>query len=154
MDELLRCNLKVCVLQTIVLMLFNDADSLGFLEIKEASGIEDTELRRTLQSLALGKMRVLIKEPKASLPRFSHCNRRAGWSAQNAPQTRALKHKRKQTQHHATAQAEGQFQLGSTRRLTSKSWPLVHSPEDSSLASYCCCCATTVVILPLAVVMV
>ena len=59
----------MCRLQTIVLMLFNDADSLGFLEIKEASGIEDTELRRTLQSLALGKMRVLIKEPKASLLR-------------------------------------------------------------------------------------
>ena len=51
-------------LQTVVLMLFNDAERLGFLDLKEASGIEDGELRRTLQSLALGKTRVLTKAPK------------------------------------------------------------------------------------------
>ena len=54
-------------LQTVVLMLFNDAESLSFPDIKEASGIEDGELRRTLQSLALGKTRVLIKAPKVCL---------------------------------------------------------------------------------------
>ena len=52
--------------QTIVLALFNDAPTLSFQDIREATGIEDAELRRILQSLACGKMRVLIKEPKAS----------------------------------------------------------------------------------------
>ena len=45
-------------------MLFNDADTLSLTDISEASGIEDKELRRTLQSLACGKIRVLNKEPK------------------------------------------------------------------------------------------
>jgi len=47
--------------QTVVLMLFNDAQSLTFQEIKDTSAIEDKELRRTLQSLACGKVRVLNK---------------------------------------------------------------------------------------------
>lgn len=55
---------NVWLMQTVVLMLFNDAETLSFEEIKEASGIEDKELRRTLQSLACGKMRVINKEPK------------------------------------------------------------------------------------------
>ncbi len=50
--------------QTVVLMLFNDADALSLDEIAAATGIEDRELRRTLQSLACGKQRVLTKEPK------------------------------------------------------------------------------------------
>lgn len=49
------------LLQTVVLMLFNDAEKLSFQDIKEATGIEDKELRRTLQSLACGKVRVLQK---------------------------------------------------------------------------------------------
>lgn len=56
--------LSVSLFQTVVLMLFNDSPVLSFKEIAEMSGIEDKELRRTLQSLACGKMRVLIKEPK------------------------------------------------------------------------------------------
>lgn len=44
--------------QTVVLMLFNDVDTLSFAEIAEATGIEDKELRRTLQSLACGKVRL------------------------------------------------------------------------------------------------
>ncbi|CAN1227293.1 CUL4 [Linum grandiflorum] len=51
-------------LQTVVLMLFNDAQNLTFEDIKDATGIEDKELRRTLQSLACGKVRVLQKMPK------------------------------------------------------------------------------------------
>ena len=47
-------------------MLFNDADALSFEDIKAASGIEDRELRRTLQSLACGKSRVITKEPKVA----------------------------------------------------------------------------------------
>lgn len=46
-------------------MLFNEADKLTYKDIKEQSGIDnDTELQRTLQSLALGKSRVLTKDPK------------------------------------------------------------------------------------------
>lgn len=53
-DSLL--NRPVCLAQTVVLMLFNDVDTLSFAEIAEATGIEDKELRRTLQSLACGKV--------------------------------------------------------------------------------------------------
>ncbi|KAK9797070.1 hypothetical protein WJX73_002435 [Symbiochloris irregularis] len=56
--------LSVSLFQTVVLMLFNDADTLSFADIKDASAIEDKELRRTLQGLACGKMRVLTKNPK------------------------------------------------------------------------------------------
>lgn len=42
-------------------MLFNDAEKLSFQDIKDATSIEDKELRRTLQSLACGKVRVLQK---------------------------------------------------------------------------------------------
>ncbi|TVU44716.1 hypothetical protein EJB05_04167 [Eragrostis curvula] len=56
--------LAVSLFQSVVLMLFNDAQKLSFLDIKESTGIEDKELRRTLQSLACGKVRVLQKMPK------------------------------------------------------------------------------------------
>lgn len=45
--------------QTAVLMLFNDEETLSFADIKAALGVEDRELRRTLQSLACGKVRKL-----------------------------------------------------------------------------------------------
>ncbi|KAH9749455.1 Cullin-4 [Citrus sinensis] len=48
--------LAVSLFQTVVLMLFNDAQKLSFQDIKDATGIEDKELRRTLQSLACGKL--------------------------------------------------------------------------------------------------
>ncbi len=53
-------------------MLFNDADALSFEDIKAASGIEDRELRRTLQSLACGKIRAITKEPKVTTAPHSH----------------------------------------------------------------------------------
>ncbi|GAB2279869.1 hypothetical protein Dimus_014505 [Dionaea muscipula] len=56
--------LAVSLFQAVVLMLFNDADRLGLQDIKDATRIEDKELRRTLQSLACGKVRVLQKIPK------------------------------------------------------------------------------------------
>ncbi|CAK9237113.1 unnamed protein product [Sphagnum troendelagicum] len=56
--------LSVSLFQTVVLMLFNDAQSLTFQEIKDTTAIEDKELRRTLQSLACGKVRILNKNPK------------------------------------------------------------------------------------------
>ncbi|XP_058203740.1 cullin-4-like isoform X1 [Rhododendron vialii] len=56
--------LAVSLFQTVVLMLFNDAQTLSFQDIKDSTSIEDKELRRTLQSLACGKVRVLQKLPK------------------------------------------------------------------------------------------
>ncbi|CAL9077134.1 cullin-4-like [Musa acuminata AAA Group] len=56
--------LSVSLFQTVVLMLFNDTQKLSFQDIKDSTGIDDKELRRTLQSLACGKVRVLQKIPK------------------------------------------------------------------------------------------
>ncbi|XP_071441003.1 cullin-4A [Hetaerina americana] len=56
--------LQVSLFQALVLLLFNDADELSLEEIGTATGIEDGELRRTLQSLACGKARVLQKMPR------------------------------------------------------------------------------------------
>ena len=52
--------------QAAVLLLFNSArdESMTAREILDASGLEDGECRRTLQSLACGKHRVLTKTPK------------------------------------------------------------------------------------------
>nr|ACG69447.2 cullin 4A isoform 1 (predicted) [Otolemur garnettii] len=55
---------QVSLFQTLVLLMFNEGDEFSFEEIKMATGIEDSELRRTLQSLACGKARVLTKSPK------------------------------------------------------------------------------------------
>jgi len=83
-----RKELSMSLYQTAVLMLFNQHDSLTYKEIEsavkftslkeeellsESSGrhqkgdvaIATNELHRTLQSLALGKIRVLTKEPKS-----------------------------------------------------------------------------------------
>jgi len=51
----------VSLFQAVALMLFNDAERMTFEEMRAATGIEDKELRRTLQSLACGKVRVLSK---------------------------------------------------------------------------------------------
>ncbi|CAG9759330.1 unnamed protein product [Ceutorhynchus assimilis] len=56
--------LVVSLFQSLVLLLFNDCDELSLEDIKVATNIEDGELRRTLQSLACGKARVLLKTPK------------------------------------------------------------------------------------------
>ncbi len=40
-----------------MLMLFNGTNSLSLADLQTQSGIEDKELRRTLQSLACGKVR-------------------------------------------------------------------------------------------------
>lgn len=56
--------LQVSLFQTLCLMLFNDDRELTFDEIRQATGIELEELKRTLQSLACGKARVIQKSPK------------------------------------------------------------------------------------------
>eukprot|EP01023_Acetabularia_acetabulum_P049241 TRINITY_DN5249_c0_g1_i7.p1 TRINITY_DN5249_c0_g1~~TRINITY_DN5249_c0_g1_i7.p1 ORF type:complete len:627 (+),score=66.81 TRINITY_DN5249_c0_g1_i7:256-1881(+) len=58
--------LSVSLFQSIVLYLFNESDQLSYSQIRDASGIEEKELKRTLQSLACGKVRVLKKIPKGA----------------------------------------------------------------------------------------
>ncbi|RZF38435.1 hypothetical protein LSTR_LSTR011925 [Laodelphax striatellus] len=56
--------LQVSLFQALCLLLFNEVDEVSFEDIKSSTNIEDSELRRTLQSLACGKARVLTKTPK------------------------------------------------------------------------------------------
>ncbi|XP_054553730.1 cullin-4B-like [Talpa occidentalis] len=56
--------LQVSLVQALVLLMFNEGDQFSLEEIKVATRVEDRELRRTLQSLACGKARVLNKNPK------------------------------------------------------------------------------------------
>jgi len=57
--------LLVTLLQTSVLLLFNDADQLTAKDIQQLSGLQGQDLKRTLLSLACGKIRVLNKEPSS-----------------------------------------------------------------------------------------
>lgn len=56
--------LQVSLFQAVVLLLFNDCEMLPFNEIKIKTNINDLELKRVLQSLACGKVQVLIKNSK------------------------------------------------------------------------------------------
>ncbi|KAJ0425429.1 hypothetical protein BJY00DRAFT_298514 [Aspergillus carlsbadensis] len=59
--------LAVSSFQAIVLLLFNDlpeGGSLNYRQIQDATSLSDKELKRTLQSLACAKYRVLTKKPK------------------------------------------------------------------------------------------
>ncbi|XP_050438117.1 cullin-4B [Adelges cooleyi] len=56
--------LQVSLFQAMVLLLFNECQTLHLKEIKTMTNMEDSELKRTLQSLACGKARVLFKIPK------------------------------------------------------------------------------------------
>ncbi|KAL0564671.1 hypothetical protein V5O48_017372 [Marasmius crinis-equi] len=55
--------LSVSLYQGVVLLLFNDNAELGYEEIRDATLLNDDDLRRTMQSLACGKKRVLKKVP-------------------------------------------------------------------------------------------
>jgi len=59
-----RKEISVSLLQTMVLLLFNNDDAISYKDVMQATAIEDKELKVTLQSLACGKVRVLRKEPK------------------------------------------------------------------------------------------
>jgi len=61
-----RKELSVSLFQTIVLLLFNDSEILTYQEIASTTGIQESELHKTLQSLSCGKVRVLNKEPAKS----------------------------------------------------------------------------------------
>ncbi|KAK6617755.1 Cullin-4B [Polyplax serrata] len=56
--------LQVSLFQALVLLLFNETNEISLEDIRTATAIEDSELRRTLQSLACGKVRVLQKTPR------------------------------------------------------------------------------------------
>ncbi|KAH9927422.1 Cullin-4B [Epithele typhae] len=55
--------LTVSLYQAVILLLFQDVDELSYTDILAQTSLEETELKRTLQSLALGKKRVLTKHP-------------------------------------------------------------------------------------------
>eukprot|EP01080_Neovahlkampfia_damariscottae_P011659 gene11659-4896_t len=55
--------LQVSLFQSVVLLLFNDSDKLTFKELKENSGMNEKELKRTLQSLSVAKIHILKKNP-------------------------------------------------------------------------------------------
>ncbi|KAI7818099.1 cullin 4A [Gamsiella multidivaricata] len=59
--------LQLSLFQAIILLLFNDVgdSALSYKDIGQLSNIETKELSRTLQSLACGKYRVLVKHPKS-----------------------------------------------------------------------------------------
>ncbi|KAJ2006656.1 hypothetical protein H4R26_001252 [Coemansia thaxteri] len=57
--------LTLTLIQATVLLLFSDCRELSYAQIQANTGLEDVELKRTLQSLACGKHRVLTKEPKS-----------------------------------------------------------------------------------------
>ena len=56
--------LVVSNFQAVVLMLFNEQTTLSYGEIRDQTNIPKAELDRTLQSLACGKARVLLKTPR------------------------------------------------------------------------------------------
>ncbi|XP_061743611.1 cullin-4A [Nerophis ophidion] len=56
--------LQVSLFQTLVLLMFNEGEDFSVEDIGTATGIEEGELKRTLQSLACGKARVLNKNPR------------------------------------------------------------------------------------------
>jgi cullin 3 len=59
-----RHELNVSTYQMAILLMFNDAPTLSYMEIKQATDIPTADLKRNLQSLALVKGKnVLRKEP-------------------------------------------------------------------------------------------
>mmetsp|Transcript_3048 Transcript_3048/g.4651 ORF Transcript_3048/g.4651 Transcript_3048/m.4651 type:complete len:397 (-) Transcript_3048:587-1777(-) len=58
--------LQVSLYQAVVLLLFNDVDRLSFKDLRDQSGMEEKELKKTLVSLALGKVKILTKSPQTA----------------------------------------------------------------------------------------
>lgn len=55
---------QVSLYQTLVLLLFNTRDEMTYEDIYESTKIDENELKRTLQSLACGKVPILLKSSK------------------------------------------------------------------------------------------
>ncbi|KAF9292151.1 Cullin-3 [Mortierella alpina] len=61
-------DLNVSTMAAIVLLLFNDVpegESLSYTAIETETGLPEEHLKRTLQSVACGKFKILVKEPKS-----------------------------------------------------------------------------------------
>ncbi|KAK8853464.1 hypothetical protein IAR55_004171 [Kwoniella newhampshirensis] len=60
-----RYEIGLSLFQAVVMLQYNEVDTLTFKELKDRTGIETQELIRTVQSLALGRKgtRVLLKKP-------------------------------------------------------------------------------------------
>ncbi|KAF7794808.1 hypothetical protein EIP86_005950 [Pleurotus ostreatoroseus] len=56
-------DLNVSTYALVILLLFENTDSMSYQEIKEATDIPDNELQRNLQSLACAKYKILKKHP-------------------------------------------------------------------------------------------
>jgi len=56
--------LQVSLYQCAILLLFNTSDELSYGEIKDAVGMEEKELKVTLQSLACAKIKIITKTPR------------------------------------------------------------------------------------------
>ncbi|KAK0449684.1 Cullin-4B [Desarmillaria tabescens] len=56
-------DLSLSLYQTIIMLLFADVDEVSFTDIKAQTRMDDAELRLTLQSLACGKKKMLLKIP-------------------------------------------------------------------------------------------
>lgn len=63
-----RKEMSVSLLQTVVLLYFNEADEIPYRDLLQASAIDEKELKVTLQSLACGKVRVLPPFPPLTAP--------------------------------------------------------------------------------------
>ncbi|KAI7934762.1 hypothetical protein MJO29_016025 [Puccinia striiformis f. sp. tritici] len=67
--KVVKKEFTVSTIQALVLLLFNDLhsdlQSIDFLSIVERTGIDEITAARTLQSLACGKVKILIKNPKS-----------------------------------------------------------------------------------------
>ena len=53
--------------QCCILLLFNDKDEISYPEIRSSTNLEDKELKRQLQSLSLGKQKLLLKSTKGKI---------------------------------------------------------------------------------------
>ena len=61
-------DLNVSTMAAVVLLLFNDVpegESLSYSAIETETGLPEEHLKRTLQSVACGKFKILVKEPKS-----------------------------------------------------------------------------------------
>jgi Cullin family len=74
-------DLQVSMHQAAVLLLFNGRDELSYEEIAEALQLPDGELRRTLQSLALGKARAACCCLLSLLAVWRSCSEACSWIA-------------------------------------------------------------------------
>ena len=62
-----KLELNVSTYALMVLLLFQNLradESMGYVDIKNSTGMPDSDLQRTLQSLACAKYKILLKDPK------------------------------------------------------------------------------------------